>query len=112
MAQTRYFTAKCNILGHFDPWHSWSWGIPTPAPVGVGPACPLHGGLEQEFSALVPHLPVSALTTPPKLEDIWGPFHRSDNKPNGSRNRATHWRCINSERPSSAPINIELATGV
>ncbi|KAK6984342.1 hypothetical protein R3P38DRAFT_3375142, partial [Favolaschia claudopus] len=48
---------------------------------------------------------------PPKLADIWGPFHRSDNKPNGSHHRATHWRCINAERPSTAPIDIDLEDG-
>ncbi|KAJ6492762.1 ribonuclease H-like domain-containing protein [Mycena vitilis] len=45
---------------------------------------------------------------PPKLGDIWGPFHRSDDKPNGSHNRATHWRCINAERPLAAPINVDV----
>ncbi|KAK6977096.1 DUF659 domain-containing protein [Favolaschia claudopus] len=48
---------------------------------------------------------------PPKLADIWGPFHRSDNKPNGSHHPATHWRCINAERPSTAPIDIDLEDG-
>jgi hypothetical protein len=40
--------------------------------------------------------------------DIWGPFHRSDDKPNGSHYRATHWRCIDAERPSTAAIDVEL----
>ncbi|KAJ7115136.1 ribonuclease H-like domain-containing protein [Mycena crocata] len=45
---------------------------------------------------------------PPKLGDIWGPFHRSEGKTNGSHHRATHWRCINAERPSAAAIIIDL----
>ncbi|KAJ7642481.1 ribonuclease H-like domain-containing protein [Mycena polygramma] len=45
---------------------------------------------------------------PPKLGDIWGPFHRSDDKPNGSHHRATHWRCINAERPLTAPIDVDV----
>ncbi|KAJ6589179.1 hypothetical protein B0H19DRAFT_1248734 [Mycena capillaripes] len=45
---------------------------------------------------------------PPKAAEIWGAFHRSDDKPNGSHHRATHWRCINVERPSTAAIDIEL----
>ncbi|KAF7342787.1 DUF659 domain-containing protein [Mycena sanguinolenta] len=44
---------------------------------------------------------------PPKQAEIWSAFHASDDKPNGSHHRATHWRCINAERPSAAPIDIE-----
>ncbi|KAJ6613917.1 hypothetical protein B0H10DRAFT_1951071 [Mycena sp. CBHHK59/15] len=29
---------------------------------------------------------------PPPLGKIWGPFHRSEDRPNGAHNRATHWR--------------------
>ncbi|KAJ6569750.1 hypothetical protein DFH09DRAFT_1313540 [Mycena vulgaris] len=45
---------------------------------------------------------------PPKPAEIWGAFHASDDKPNESHHRATHRRCINAERPSTAPIDIEL----
>ncbi|KAJ6453219.1 hypothetical protein C8R47DRAFT_1329389 [Mycena vitilis] len=43
----------------------------------------------------------------PQLGDIWGPFHRSEDRPNGSHHRATHWRCIDTFRPADAPINID-----
>ncbi|KAJ7876867.1 hypothetical protein B0H14DRAFT_2342469 [Mycena olivaceomarginata] len=45
----------------------------------------------------------------PTLGDIWGPFHRSEDRPNGSHHRATHWRCIDTFRPANAPINIDIA---
>ncbi|KAJ7926541.1 ribonuclease H-like domain-containing protein [Mycena leptocephala] len=45
---------------------------------------------------------------PPKPAEICGAFHRSDDKHNGSHHRATHWRCIDAERPSTAAIDIEL----
>ncbi|KAJ7754680.1 hypothetical protein DFH07DRAFT_1029132 [Mycena maculata] len=45
---------------------------------------------------------------PPKRADIWGSFHQSDEKPNGHHYRATHWRCIDAERPSTVAIDIEL----
>ncbi|KAJ7206623.1 hypothetical protein GGX14DRAFT_568179 [Mycena pura] len=45
---------------------------------------------------------------PPKPAEIWGAFHASDDKPNGHHHRATHWRCINAERPATAPIDIDL----
>ncbi|KAJ7048379.1 ribonuclease H-like domain-containing protein [Mycena amicta] len=43
----------------------------------------------------------------PKLGDIWGPFHRSQDKPNGAHNRATHLRCILTHKPESAPIDVD-----
>ncbi|KAK6991514.1 DUF659 domain-containing protein [Favolaschia claudopus] len=45
---------------------------------------------------------------PPKLGDIWTVFHKSSDKPNGSHHRATHWRCIDAERPSTEAIDIEF----
>ncbi|KAJ7325950.1 ribonuclease H-like domain-containing protein [Mycena albidolilacea] len=45
----------------------------------------------------------------PTLGDIWGPFHRSEDRPNGSHHCATHWRCIDTFRPANAPINIDIA---
>ncbi|KAJ7614224.1 hypothetical protein DFH06DRAFT_1344184 [Mycena polygramma] len=44
----------------------------------------------------------------PPLADRWGPFHRSDDCPNGSHHRATHWRCIDTFRPANAPINLDV----
>ncbi|KAJ6548558.1 hypothetical protein B0H19DRAFT_1265373 [Mycena capillaripes] len=43
---------------------------------------------------------------PPKPPEIWGVFHRSDNKLNGSHHRATHWRSNDDEDdlPSSIPV--------
>ncbi|KAJ7256266.1 hypothetical protein C8J57DRAFT_1235647 [Mycena rebaudengoi] len=49
---------------------------------------------------------------PPKPAEIWGAFHRNDDKPNGSHHRATHWRCINSERHANAPIATRSLTWV
>ncbi|KAJ7254490.1 hypothetical protein C8J57DRAFT_1236729 [Mycena rebaudengoi] len=49
---------------------------------------------------------------PPKPAEIWGVFHCNDDKPNGSHHRATHWRCINSERPANAPIATRSLTRV
>jgi hypothetical protein len=45
---------------------------------------------------------------PPKLSPIWAVFHRSENMPNGKHHRATHWRCINAERPTTEPIDIDV----
>ncbi|KAK6974268.1 hypothetical protein R3P38DRAFT_3296771 [Favolaschia claudopus] len=56
-------------------------------------------------------LKIDELSRCPPNSLISGPFHRSDNKPNGSHHRATHWRCINAERPSTAPIDIDLEDG-
>ncbi|KAJ7793330.1 ribonuclease H-like domain-containing protein, partial [Mycena leptocephala] len=39
---------------------------------------------------------------------LWVYFHRS-NKHNGSHYRATHWRCIDTYRPSTAPIDVDHA---
>ncbi|KAJ7202919.1 ribonuclease H-like domain-containing protein [Mycena pura] len=47
---------------------------------------------------------------PPKQAEIWNTFHRSDDKPNGSHHRATHWRCIDAERPSTAAIDVDLGS--
>ncbi|KAK7017310.1 DUF659 domain-containing protein [Favolaschia claudopus] len=44
---------------------------------------------------------------PPKPGEIWTVFHKSSDKPNGSHHRATHWRCIDAERPSTEAIDIE-----
>jgi hypothetical protein len=46
---------------------------------------------------------------PAPLGEIWGPFHRSEDKPNGAHNRATHWRCIDTFRPANIPIHVEIA---
>ncbi|KAJ7601904.1 hypothetical protein FB45DRAFT_1048098 [Roridomyces roridus] len=44
---------------------------------------------------------------PSPLGDIWPPFHRSTDKPNGSHHRATHWQCINTFRPANAAIDVD-----
>ncbi|KAJ7216808.1 hypothetical protein C8J57DRAFT_1482995 [Mycena rebaudengoi] len=45
----------------------------------------------------------SSTAMPPKLSPIWAAFHCSENMPNGKHHRATHWRCINAERPMTKP---------
>jgi hypothetical protein len=44
---------------------------------------------------------------PASLGPLWQSFLRSDDKPNGSHHRATHWACINANRPTTAPINVD-----
>ncbi|KAJ7280007.1 hypothetical protein C8J57DRAFT_1220534 [Mycena rebaudengoi] len=47
--------------------------------------------------------PCSSTAMPPKLSPIWAAFHRSENMPNGKHHWATHWQCINVERPMTEP---------
>ncbi|KAJ7794374.1 hypothetical protein B0H14DRAFT_2621940 [Mycena olivaceomarginata] len=35
----------------------------------------------------------------PPLGEIWGPFHHSEDRPNGSHHSTTHWRGINTFQP-------------
>ncbi|KAJ7502217.1 hypothetical protein B0H11DRAFT_1907335 [Mycena galericulata] len=42
---------------------------------------------QEDFYASLAHCAM-----PPKPAEIWGAFHTSDDKPNGSHHRATHWR--------------------
>ncbi|KAJ7817147.1 hypothetical protein B0H13DRAFT_1923079 [Mycena leptocephala] len=48
----------------------------------------------------------------PATGPLWPYFHQSDTKPNGAHFRATHWRCIDAQRPKDEPIEVEASVDV
>ncbi|KAJ7151980.1 ribonuclease H-like domain-containing protein [Mycena filopes] len=48
----------------------------------------------------------------PATGPLWAYFHQSDTKPNNVHYRATHWRCIDAQRPADEPIDVDSAVDV
>ncbi|KAJ6628436.1 hypothetical protein B0H10DRAFT_1940605 [Mycena sp. CBHHK59/15] len=61
------------------------------------------------ISLLHPHQLMLPLVMPAAPGPLWQFFHNSDNKPNGSHYRETHWRCIDAHRPAMVPVDVDLA---